>query len=159
MLHLPSCIYFPLFLVCKINVTFTVFAPYLVLFTPRCLRFCDIFARSKFVQINFFVQCMYSAIPPNIDSIKRALSPLHSIQYCCFLSTGPGCGALLTRDIVNRTIQTTTAFNSSVDENYAILNSSSAWCSSDLDTFQYLTVNIGTGNLARPTCVSIFWGV
>ena len=107
----------------------------------------------------FFRPGMYSAIPPNIDSIKRALSPLHSIQYCCFLSTGPGCGALLTRDIVNRTIQTTTAFNSSVDENYAILNSSSAWCSSDLDTFQYLTINIGTGNLARPTCVSIFWGV
>ncbi|CAH3170414.1 unnamed protein product, partial [Porites evermanni] len=60
-----------------------------------------------------------------------------------FLSTGPGCGALLTRDIVNRTIQTTTAFNSSVDENYAILNSSSAWCSSDLDTYQYLRINIG----------------
>ncbi|CAH3047177.1 unnamed protein product, partial [Porites lobata] len=60
-----------------------------------------------------------------------------------FLSTGPGCGALLTRDIVNRTIQTTTAFNSSVDEKYAILNSSSAWCSSDLDTFQYLRINIG----------------
>ena len=111
------------------------------------------------MKIHFFVHCMYSAVRPNIDSIKSALSSLDSIQHCCFLSTGPGCGALLTRDIVNRTIQTTTAFNSSVDENYAILNSSSAWCSSDLDTFQYLTINIGTGNLARPTCVSIFWGV
>ena len=98
-------------------------------------------------------------IRPNIDSIKRALSSLHSIQYCCFLLTGPGCGALLTRDIVNRTIQTKTAFNSSVDENYAILNSSSAWCSSVLDTDQYLNINIGTSNLAQPACVNIFWGV
>ena len=156
MSHLPSCIYFPLFLVCKINVTFTIFAPYLVLVTPRCLRFCDIFARSKFVQIHCFVHCMYSAVRPNIDSIKRALSSLDSIQPCCSLSTGPGCGALLTRDIVNRTIQTTTAFNSSVDENYAILNSSSAWCSSVLDTFQYLRINIGKSNLAQPACVNIF---
>ena len=135
---------------------FTIFVPYLVLFTPRCLHFRDIFARNKFVQIHFFVQCMYSAIRPNIDSIKRALSSLDSIQYRCFLSTGPGCGALLTRDIVNRTIQTTTAFNSSVDENYAILNSSSAWCSSDLDTFQYLRINIGRSNRAQPACVKIF---
>lgn len=157
--HLPSGIYFSLFLVCKINVTFTIFAPYLVLFTPRCLRFCDIFARSKFCKIHCFVHCMYSAVRSNIDSIKRALSSLDSIQHCCFLSTGPGCGALLTRDIVNRTIQTTTAFNSSVDENYAILNSSSAWCSSDLDTYQYLRINIGTSNLAQPACVNIFWGV
>ena len=135
---------------------FTIFVPYLVLFTPRCLHFRDIFARNKFVQIHFFVQCMYSAIRPNIDSIKRALSSLDSIQYRCFLSTGPGCGALLTRDIVNRTIQTTTAFNSSVDENYAILNSSSAWCSSVLDTFQYLRINIGKSNLAQPACFNIF---
>ena len=135
---------------------FTIFVPYLVLFTPRCLHFRDIFARNKFVQIHFFVQCMYSAIRPNIDSIKRALSSLDSIQYRCFLSTGPGCGALLTRDIVNRTIQTTTAFNSSVDENYAILNSSSAWCSNVLDTFQYLRINIGKSNLAQPACFNIF---
>ena len=138
---------------------FTIFVPYLVLFTPRCLHFRDIFARIKFVQIHFFVQSMYSAIRPNIDSIKRALSSLDSIQHCCFLSTGPGCGALLTRDIVNRTIQTTTVFNSSVDENYAILNSSSAWCSSVLDTFQYLRINIGRSKLAQPACVNIFWGV
>ena len=138
---------------------FTTFTPYLVLFTPRCLHFCDIFARSKFVQIHFFVQCIYSAIRLNIDSIKRAVSSLDSIQHRCFLSAGPGCGALLTRDIVNRTIQTTTAFNSSVDENYAILNSSSAWCSSVLDTFQYLRINIGRSDLAQPACVNIFWGV
>ena len=46
------------------NVTYTIFAPYLVLFTPRCFRFCDIFARSKFVQIHFFVQACIAQFHP-----------------------------------------------------------------------------------------------
>ncbi|XP_015771411.1 PREDICTED: coadhesin-like isoform X2 [Acropora digitifera] len=56
---------------------------------------------------------------------------------------GPGCGALLTQDIVSYTIIVTGSLNSSFDETHALLNSSNGWCSSALDPNQYLVVELG----------------
>lgn len=53
---------------------------------------------------------------------------------------GTGCGALLTDAIVGSTISVTSSHNASFDEDHAVLNSSNAWCSSNLDTFQHLAV-------------------
>ena len=36
-----------------------------------------------------------------------------------------------------------TSLNASFDEDHAVLNSSNAWCSLNLDTFQYLAVILG----------------
>ena len=66
---------------------------------------------------------------------------INSILYC--VTIGPGCGALLARDIVNRTIQVSGSFNSSFDESHALLNSSNAWCSATLNTLQYLIIHLG----------------
>ena len=58
-------------------------------------------------------------------------------------SQGTGCGALLTDAIVRSTISVTSSHNASFDEDHAVLNSSNAWCSSSLDTFQHLAVIFG----------------
>lgn len=55
---------------------------------------------------------------------------------------GPGCGALLTDRIVNKTISVLGSFNSSFDESHALLNNSNAWCSYDLDRLQYLRIDL-----------------
>ena len=64
-------------------------------------------------------------------------------RYFCSTVKGPGCGALLTDGIVGNTIQVTTSFNASFNENHALLNSSNAWCSSILNSGQYLLVSLG----------------
>lgn len=64
-------------------------------------------------------------------------------QVEAYRQAGPGCGALLTQDIVSKTIIVTGSLNSSFDETHALLNSSNGWCSSALDPNQYLVVELG----------------
>jgi len=64
---------------------------------------------------------------------------------------GPGCGALLTDGIVNRTIEVSGAYNSTVDKSHVLLNSSNAWCSGVLDGFQYVNIRF-----EKPATISGF---
>ncbi|XP_067024997.1 semaphorin-5A-like isoform X1 [Acropora muricata] len=64
-------------------------------------------------------------------------------QVEAYRQAGPGCGALLTQDIVSKTIIVTGSLNSSFDETHALLNSSNGWCSSIRDPNQYLVVELG----------------
>ena len=45
------------------------------IFTPQCLNICEIFARSKFVQIHFFVRCYIFDV--TLDG-KHTVNPLLS---------------------------------------------------------------------------------
>ncbi|XP_068760305.1 uncharacterized protein [Montipora capricornis] len=62
---------------------------------------------------------------------------------------GPGCGALLTGNIVDKTVVVKGSVNSSFDGKRAFLNSSNGWCSADVDPNQYLIIK-----LAKPATIT-----
>jgi len=64
-------------------------------------------------------------------------------QVEAYRQAGPGCGALLTQDIVSKTIIATRSLNSSFDETHALVNSSNGWCSLELDPNQRIVVELG----------------
>ena len=79
--------------------TFTIFQP---ICSPPFLQICYIFARSKFVQIHFFVQCGHSlwtglwweegkAKRPVANGCLQALSPLSLPFPCYFLPKQRAC--------------------------------------------------------------------
>ena len=74
--------------------------------------------------------------------LQRVLH-LRLVMFLIPRYSGPGCGALLTQDIVNETFIVTGSFNSSFDETHALLNSSNGWCSRSLDPNQHLLVELG----------------
>lgn len=45
-----------------------------------------------------------------------------------YILTGPGCGALLTDNLVNYTTKVKSSYNDSFDESHIFLNSTGAWC-------------------------------
>ena len=78
MLHLPSYLHLPeCFSVCKCGIYHLCH-----IFTPHHLHVCDIVARSKFVQIHFFVQCL----SPRIYN-RRLLNCTDIYSRLCHVNT------------------------------------------------------------------------